>query len=433
MKNLFGGFYGASDDETKSFWTSPDSVFVFDTNALLLLYRCERETREAFFSQWEKIRDRVWLPYHVCLEYQRNRLTAIKDHVKELRNAGTHIASRVQTAADLNDFDGKYAATIRRYDSLRGKVSELGKELQDTVDRFVQEQIETRINEADFLTNHDSVRDRISALIGERIGKAPTETEITQLQERGEVRFSKLIPPGFEDAKTKKDETFNFNGITYKRKFGDWFIWHEILTFASEKKPRSVIFVSNDNKKDWVFETGGLTRGPHESLKTELAEKGDGTHFLLYSSASFLVAANEHLEGESSSPEAIKELEKFTLTKHLQKENHKHTYSYYKALNHISNKRSDTKPSKIKDNFYIKFLHSYNKDKASQMLLNSLLSSGELSSELTNEILELIDNNAEDFVLKIINNENHQLSLDVNADDSDDTENPQSSDDDAYL
>lgn len=67
------------------------------------------------------------------------------------------------------------------------------------------------------------------------------------------------------------------------------------------------------------------------------------------------------------------------------------------------------------------------------MLLNSLLNSGELSSELTNEILEMIDNNAEDFVLKIINNENHQLSLDVNADDSDDTENPQSSDDDAYL
>lgn len=313
MKNLFGGFYGASEFETKTFWTSPDSVFVFDTNALLLLYRCERETREAFFSQWEKIRERVWLPYHVCLEYQRNRLTAIKDHVKELRNAGAHISSRIQTAADLNVFDGKYAATIRRYDSLREKVSELAKELQGTVDRFVQEQIETRISEADFLTNHDTVRDRISDLIGERIGNPPTEAEINQLQETGEVRFSKEIPPGFEDAKTKKDETFTFNKITYKRKFGDWFIWHEILEYASENKPLALIFVTNDNKKDWLFETGGLTRGPLESLKTELAEQGEGTHFLMYSSASFLNAANKNLEGQTTSPEAIKELERATV------------------------------------------------------------------------------------------------------------------------
>lgn len=313
MKKLFGGFYGASEPETKTFWTSPDSVFVFDTNALLLLYRCERETREAFFSQWEKIRERVWLPYHVCLEYQRNRLTAIKDHVKELRNAGAHISSRIQTAADLNVFDGKYAATIRRYDSLRGKVSELAKELQGTVDRFVQEQIETRISEADFLTNHDTVRDRISDLIGERIGNPPTEEEINQLQQTGEIRFSKEIPPGFEDAKTKKDETFTFNKITYKRKFGDWFIWNEILMYASEKKPVAVIFVTNDNKKDWLYETGGQTRGPHESLKTELAEQGEGTHFLIYSSASFLNAANKNLEGQATSPEAIKELERVSV------------------------------------------------------------------------------------------------------------------------
>lgn len=313
MKNLFGGFYGASEHETKTFWTSPDSVFVFDTNALLLLYRCERETREAFFSQWEKIRERVWLPYHVCLEYQRNRLTAIKDHVKELRNAGAHISSRIETAADLNQFDPKYRMTIKRYESLRGKVTELAKELQGTVDRFVQEQIETRISEADFLTNHDTVRDRISDLIGERIGNPPTEKEINQLQQTGEIRFSKEIPPGFEDAKTKKDETFTFNKITYKRKFGDWFIWNEILMYASEKKPAAVIFVTNDNKKDWLYETGGQTRGPHESLKTELAEQGEGTHFLMYSSASFLNAANKNLEGQATSPEAIKELERVSV------------------------------------------------------------------------------------------------------------------------
>jgi len=310
MKNLFGGFYGVSEEATKALWVSDKSVFVFDTNALLLLYRCERETREAFFSQWEKIRDRVFLPYHVCLEYQRNRLTAIKDHVLELRNAGSHIARRVIDASDIEQFEPKQAATIRRYESLRGKVTELSKLLQSTVDKFVKEQIDSRIKEADFLSSHDTVRDRISELANSCIGTAPTQEYIVELEKLGEDRFKKQIPPGFEDAKTKGDQVFTYDGVTYKRKFGDWFIWHEILTYTSSNKPDAVIFVTNDNKKDWLFETGGQIRGPLESLKTEIANKGEGTQFLLYNSASFLVAANNHLQGKTTAPEVIKELER---------------------------------------------------------------------------------------------------------------------------
>lgn len=310
MKDLFSGFYGTSEAETKTLWNNRKSVFVFDTNALLLLYRCERETREAFFSQWEKIRDRVFLPYHVCLEYQRNRLTAIKDHVLELKNAGIHIAQRVGDASNLSQFDDKQATTIRRYESLRGKVTELSDLLKSTVDEFVKDQIDSRIREADFLTNHDTVRDRISELAASRIGIAPTQEIISRLESEGEERFKKQIPPGFEDAKTKGDQVFNYSGITYKRKYGDWFIWNEILSYTSENKPAAVIFVTNENKKDWLFETGGQTRGPLESLKTEVSDKGEGTHFLLYSSASFLFAANNHLKGKITSSKVIKELER---------------------------------------------------------------------------------------------------------------------------
>lgn len=310
MKDLFSGFYGTSESETKTLWNNQKSVFVFDTNALLLLYRCERETREAFFSQWEKIRGRVFLPYHVCLEYQRNRLTAIKDHVLELKNAGKHIAQRVSDASDLAQFDDKQATTIRRYESLRGKVTELSDLLQSTVDEFVKDQIDSRIREADFLTNHDTVRDRISELAASRIGTAPTQEKISRLESEGEERFKKQIPPGFEDAKTKGDQVFNYSGITYKRKYGDWFIWNEILSYTSENKPAAVIFVTNENKKDWLFETGGQVRGPLESLKTEISDKGEGTHFLLYSSASFLFAANNHLTGKITSSKVIKELER---------------------------------------------------------------------------------------------------------------------------
>lgn len=310
MKSLFSGFYGSTEEDIKRFWQSDKSIFVFDTNALLLLYRCERETREAFFSQWEKIRDRVFLPYHVCLEYQRNRLTAIKEHVMELNNAGQHIAGRIEVASDISKFEDKQAKTIRRYESLRGKVTELSALLQTTVDTFVKDQIDSRIKEADFLSSHDTVRDRISELATSRIGDAPNQQIISDLEKQGEERYKNQIPLGFEDAKTKGDQVFTYNGITYKRKFGDWFIWHEILSYTEVNKPVAVIFVSNDSKKDWLFETGGQIRGPLESLKTEISQKGEGTQFLFYSSASFLNAANSHLKGKITSPEVIKEVER---------------------------------------------------------------------------------------------------------------------------
>jgi len=379
MKDLFGGFYGATEAETKKLWRSNKSVFVFDTNALLLLYRCESETREAFFSQWEKIQDRVWLPYHVCLEYQRNRLTAIKDHVMELRHSSDHISSRILEASDINKFDKKHAATIRRYDSLRDKVSELSSHLQSTVDKFVEEQINTRIHEADFLKNHDTVRDRISELAGNRIGKAPNQENIHALEKIGEVRYSNQIPPGFEDAKIKKEETFSYNNIIYKRKFGDWFIWNEILDYSSEYEPKAVILVTNDNKKDWWFETGGRTRGPLESLKTELSEKGKGSQLLLYSSASFLIAANSHLDGKETSPELIKELERASeksTTIHLSYKNKFAKNSFYRQL-HSLNNSIDTRSS---DRYY-------------KNILNYIthLKHGQLPSELLERISTLLD------------------------------------------
>lgn len=310
MKDLFGGFYGVDDEGTKSLWNNEKSIFVFDTNVLLLLYRCEKETRDAFFSQWEKIKGRVWLPYHVCLEYQRNRLTAIKDHVMELENAGKHLRSKALEAIALNSLEVKHASTIRRYESLKGKLDELNDNLKSTVDQFVVEQIHTRISEADFLKNHDTVRDRIGELADYRIGTQPDQNTIDKLEAEGEARFKNKIPPGYEDEKVKGEQIFNFNGVTYKRKFGDWFIWKEILNYVESRETSSVVYVTNDEKKDWWYEIGGRTRGPQEALKTELALKGNGSVLFLYNSSSFLNAANQFLQGAMTSEEAILEIER---------------------------------------------------------------------------------------------------------------------------
>ncbi|WP_262385644.1 PIN-like domain-containing protein [Duffyella gerundensis] len=180
-------------------------------------------------------------------------------------------------------------------------------------------------DDADFLKNHDKVRDRISELVGERIGSPPDQGIIDTLEKEGEARYNKKIPPGYEDESGKDDDTFSFNSVIYKKKFGDWFIWKEILNYVESNDTSSVIYVTNDEKEDWWYKIGGRTRGPHESLKTELAVKGNGTMLFLYNSSSFLNSANLFLKGAATSEEAIIELERVSADSHV--------YNY-KALEH---------------------------------------------------------------------------------------------------
>ncbi|WP_220124447.1 PIN-like domain-containing protein, partial [Enterobacter kobei] len=78
MKEQFAGFYGPSENEIDEAYKDPKTMFIFDTNILLSLYRCEETTRTQFLDVWRNLKDQVWIPFHVCLEYQRNRLIVIQ-------------------------------------------------------------------------------------------------------------------------------------------------------------------------------------------------------------------------------------------------------------------------------------------------------------------------------------------------------------------
>ncbi len=74
MKNLFPGYYRPTDEQLKK--NFEEGVFCFDTNVLLNLYRFTAPSREELLSilQHQKIKDRVWLPHQVALEYHENRI-----------------------------------------------------------------------------------------------------------------------------------------------------------------------------------------------------------------------------------------------------------------------------------------------------------------------------------------------------------------------
>ena len=72
------------------------------------LYSFQPESREDFFKVLDKLKDRIWIPYHVGLEFQRRRL----DIIKQRRE---HFAKIYKDVDDLNNtlsFDQKKFTTL---------------------------------------------------------------------------------------------------------------------------------------------------------------------------------------------------------------------------------------------------------------------------------------------------------------------------------
>ena len=109
MREQFSCFYNdESDSYLKPIWEDEKTLFVFDTNVLIDLYSFQPESREDFFKVLDKLKDRIWIPYHVGLEFQRRRL----DIIKQRRE---HFAKIYKDVDDLNNtlsFDQKKFTTL---------------------------------------------------------------------------------------------------------------------------------------------------------------------------------------------------------------------------------------------------------------------------------------------------------------------------------
>lgn len=98
--------------------------------------------------------------------------------------------------------------------------------------------------------------------------------------------------------KAEPDEYFH-NNIIYKRKFGGYLVWHQILEYAKFSSLKSLIFVTDDGKGDWwwsVKSDGSKTLGPRPELLDEAATVGGLTDFIMYKPDAFLKYANDFLE-----------------------------------------------------------------------------------------------------------------------------------------
>lgn len=279
MRNTIWEYLVPSIKEKEELWGK--SIFVFDTNVLLNLYRYTSNTRETLMAAFEDLKERIWLPHQVAYEFAKNRFDVIFEMVNKYE-----ILEKKN-----NNLISEYIKELRLKNSDPSIM-----QLKDSLDSWIREQksknlIVTRVSE-------DKILDKILSIFDEKVGRPFTEEEKTAIYEEGEERYKKQIPPGFCDASKAQDGNPN-------NAYGDLMVWKQILEYSRDNK-RDIIYVTHDQKEDWWEQSKGKTIGPRVELRKEFANITK-QNFYMYSMESFLEQYSKH-KGQTADQSVIEEV-----------------------------------------------------------------------------------------------------------------------------
>ncbi|MHA3654644.1 PIN-like domain-containing protein, partial [Yersinia enterocolitica] len=293
MKDGFKGFYNPNGAVLEAIWNSQNTIFVFDTNVYLNIYSYAEKTKLDLFSVLEKIKKNLWVPNHVALEYQKRRL----DVIDRERGNFTKITNV------FNKFNNQINVEIIQNLGIEKKLPDLHKSLDDFLlkfnslcDDFVKGVFEEQKKLKPDVRSSDEIRKKLDSILSGKVGQSFTQSELDEIYEEGEVRFANKIPPGFKDAGKDGDSSdFTYMSLNYKRKFGDFIIWKQLIKEASKEEIKNVVFITDDKKNDWWYGVGDKIIGPQEKLQSEFYSLTGVDTFKMYDTVDFLKDAVVYL------------------------------------------------------------------------------------------------------------------------------------------
>ncbi|SEK35605.1 hypothetical protein SAMN04487787_101595 [Kosakonia sacchari] len=354
MKSIFHGFYSTNDENLSNIWSSAQTLFVFDTNCLFNLYRCEDHTREDILGVMTALEARSWIPFQVGYEYQRGRRSIIEGSINSL----SKIKSELQKIGTQNILS---SVGIKKhlYNSLSDEFSDLQQEIKKSIDSYIESKIEPRIESKKSISNHDFIRDSIDSIILDKIGPIPTQEQIDDIDKQGKQRYDREQAPGFKDV--SKESISYFSGIKLQDKYGDLYLWMQLIEKAKSEEIKNVIFVCDDNKPDWWYSISGKTHGPLESLKTEICRAANIENFRMISQITFLHEAKNNLRDIIIRDSSLKEVEELSNKPLITGDNRtasEEDENYWSLFFNEKNANSKTDVSKINKLDSIKYNHN---------------------------------------------------------------------------
>ncbi len=209
MKNMFKQYnYFYTPEQYKEIWEN--ALFVFDTNTLLNLYRYQEDTKNEFLQVLDKISNRIWIPHHVALEFQRNRLEVIceqKTLFSKTKNALNSTSKNLNS--ELEKLQLRKRHSLIKIDEFVEKIDTLIKDFNNSLDDLKANQ--------QHLSHQDSLKEKLELLFENKVGNPPQDQkELDELYKIAESRYKNKIPPGYLD-ESKVDICVDSN-LTYKKK-----------------------------------------------------------------------------------------------------------------------------------------------------------------------------------------------------------------------
>ncbi|EOP46680.1 PIN-like domain-containing protein [Bacillus cereus] len=229
------------------------AIIVPDTNFLLAAYQSRNVTIDEVKKVLEGLsrNNRLVIPEQVVLEFSKNRqrvileqIANIDDEMNKIYNPQKEMKAfmpAAETSTEIIDAQEKR-------DDLFNASQEYRKSLKKVKEKILA------------LINHDEYFEFIKELCRKSFYPYSKSKDI--LREEGLRRISLGIKPGTNE--NKSDPT------------GDYIIWSEIMTLK-----QNVIFVSNDQKKDWIHKNNKNQQlGVDQTLLSEFFSVTGGKYFV---------------------------------------------------------------------------------------------------------------------------------------------------------
>lgn len=282
---LFKVLLPKTDDEKRKIWEN--ALFVADANILLNLYKYSDSTRSEFIKVMEKLRNKLWIPHQVALEFLHNRANKIQEQEKEYKS---HIDA-VKKAKDASKNEiSKISNTIKK--SFRKiDIDELLVRIDKFYDEIIEEIEDVNKGNPDFNQN-DIVLEQFLYFYKAKIGESFTEKELEEIYKEGVTRYEQKIPPGYRDLEDKQGKTKKYGETVIKSEYGDLILWKQVINKSKEDRI-PIVFISDDTKEDWRESEKGK-KGPRKELLNEFVTLTE-QEFLMYTTDSFLRDAKEFL------------------------------------------------------------------------------------------------------------------------------------------
>ena len=217
---------------------SEQTLIILDTNILAYLYKLHEAARQEFFA-WSDSAvhiNRLAIPAWAASEYL-SRVTS-----KSLESYTPKSKEPTQTKKALENL--YQTASLFVDDSILGRTSFVGdRSAYINGFRMAIEELSKYMgvfaHQFDAGTIHQQIQEHLSSSILD----SDLSALCAKAAQEGAARFEHRMPPGFKDG--SKDEN----------PYGDLIIWFEILEKAQSSAVAfpQVLFVTNDEKSDWVY------------------------------------------------------------------------------------------------------------------------------------------------------------------------------------